>query len=324
MNIIKLKDVTMPEGLKISSFFNENLKGKYAYWIQMRYIFPFSSINYEDYVKYEQASEIEMTNKCIPKHIDLYGRDDCMFYFNNYIDTTETQRINSIDSFKIYNSYTPDYDITINDLKCFRTWLANQLLLLNTIVDENGNNTYSDLYTSDQTHMLEYYKNNMYNDIVKYLDKFGNSTISLNTVISTGCECCNSVNNLNTFNEINNCSDAGDIYRKNIKSFMVDTFSNINFWKDKNKTFLALFKKYIDNIITVGLVIPEATGSALNNNIYTTCNCNINNANFTKTLEKLSEALQYIIEDKIVGHQNFICDAFNDWSVNLYEKMYWK
>ena len=40
MNIIKLRDIVLSNDYKIADFYNANLKGKYAYWVQMRYIFP--------------------------------------------------------------------------------------------------------------------------------------------------------------------------------------------------------------------------------------------------------------------------------------------
>ena len=54
MNIVKLNDILIPESFKLAEFFNSKLKGKYAYWVQMRYIFPLDSLDYKTYIKYEQ------------------------------------------------------------------------------------------------------------------------------------------------------------------------------------------------------------------------------------------------------------------------------
>ena len=49
MNIIKFKDQIRP----LDDLFNTYLKGKYAYWIQMRYVVPFEYISQAEYIKYE-------------------------------------------------------------------------------------------------------------------------------------------------------------------------------------------------------------------------------------------------------------------------------
>ena len=40
-------------------------------------------------------------------------------------------------------------------------------------------------------------------------------------------------------------------------------------------------------------------------------------------LKRLSQSLQYIAEGNMMGHKNYIHDAFKDWSTNLYELMEW-
>ena len=37
-----------------------------------------------------------------------------------------------------------------------------------------------------------------------------------------------------------------------------------------------------------------------------------------------NKGIEYIIDDAIVGHKNFIYDALYDWSKNAYEYMNWK
>ena len=322
MNIVKLNDILMSENYSIAKLFNTQLKGKYAYWIKMRYIFPLSSLDYKTYIKYEQMTDIQLAGTNILPHIDLYSEECCMLEFaQRYIDASATEDANSICDFKLSNAYSTDYDVDINKLKSFRTWLASELLLMNT--DEN--NQYMGKYTALQTHMLEYYKNNMYNDIVKYLDIFGNSyTPSFSNSLGTACACCSTSNTVNDLISIDTCN-ALETYKKNIYAFMVDTFSDIEFWKACNKSFLTLFKKYIDNIITINLTLQKDVETSYNVNLYATCNCSSNsNDSFKIILNNLSTAIQYIIDDDIVGHKNFIYDAFNSWCTNAYEKMNWK
>lgn len=325
MNIIKLKDIVMPNEYSISIFFNEKLKGKYAYWIKMRYIFPLDSLNYNAYIKYEQMTDMQMTGSNVLPHIDLYSEECCMIEFaQRYIDAAATEEANSIHIFKTSNMYSADYDIDINELKSFRSWLADELLSMNT----NDEGHYMNAYTPAQTHMLEYYKNNMYNDVVKYLDMFkGSSIVPLTLItdsVSSSCSCCNNSNAINVVQPDSSCN-ALENYRKNIYAFMVETFSSIDFWKACNKSFLRLFKRYIDNIIKTNLTLPNVIETSYNADIYALCKCSSSNDdNFKKMMNNLSIAIQYIIDDEIAGHKNFIYDAFNRWSANAYEKMNWK
>ena len=318
MNIIKLKDILMPDFYPVANLFNTKLKGKYAYWIKMRYIFPLDSIDFDTYIKYEQmdnAEFVEIANT-VP-HIDLYSTyySQCIIeFFQDYIDATETEKVNDIYQYEVSNAYSADYDVDIDVLKSFRSWLANELLKLNT--DANGNP--SGMYSFEVIHMLEYYKNNMYNDVIKYLDAFGYSKVSLISNKTT-CGCCASASiDINTGIDV---CDSVATYRNNIKEYMIALFSDVEFWKNKNKSFLTLLKKYIDNILRVGFTLPNVTETSFTID----CQCTNGNSNILKRiLENLSTALQYIIDDNIIGHKNFIYDSLYDWSKNAYERMSWK
>lgn len=314
MNIVKFKDIVLTDACKFSKFFNENLKGKYAYWVKMRYIFPLNSLDYKTYIQYEQLDNVYMLDEKMLPHIDLYSEECCMFNFaQDYIDIDATELANNINDFRTANEYVADSDIDINKLRNFRAWLANEILLFNTSVD----GSYLDNLTSNQIHMLEFYKNNMYNDIVKTLSIFGMEN-AFTTLKTNTCGCCNSINTVNLTNTVG-CNSV-DIYVNNIHNLMVQTFENIDFWMQFNKDFLSVFKKYIDNIIKTGLIINKQ----LSNELTLKCNCNddkINAAN--NMLKKLSEALEYMINSDIKGHVNFIHDALYNWADQLYDKMSW-
>jgi hypothetical protein len=317
MNIIKLKDIVMPSECRFSKFFNENLKGKYAYWIQMRYIFPLESLDYKTYIKYEQFEDVDFVRLDTKPHIDLYDEECNMYNFvHDYIDHDATEIANAISDFRTSNDYVADADIDITKLRKFRTWLATEILAFNTNIEGEYINDLS----VNHLHMLEYYKNNMYNDLVKYLSVFGDDTsFSAFSNTTTGCACCNGSTLYNLTN-ISSCN-ALDIYKKNIHKLMVQTFSDVTFWTKFNKDFIAVFKKYIDNIIKTGLIISLSKKSDL----YIQCNCNdkSNNA-YELILRNLSEALEYIINDEIKGHSNFIYDALYNWADQLYDHMSWE
>ena len=303
MNIVKLKDKVMPNECSFANFFNEKLKGKYAYWIQMRYIFPLDSMDYITYIKYEQLDDIDFLKPDILPHIDLYTEECCMYEFSyKYIDHNATSISNTIriNDYKIANNYVSDPDIDISDLRNFRSWLANELLLLNTAED----GTYLNNLTENQIHMLEYYKNDMYNDVVKQLNIFGKDN-AFTITSANNCGCC-SINTSGLYNLTNSyVCNALDTYVKNLHILMVQTFEDINFWLCFNKEFISVFKKYIDNIIKTGLIINKP----VNSNLYIGCNCNSLKDASNIILRNLSEALQYIIDDEYNNHINFITDS---------------
>lgn len=321
MNIVKLKDVLMPEQFKMAEFFNTKLKGKYAFWIQMRYIFPLDSLCYQKYIKYEQMDPMDFLKETTLPHIDLYSEEYCMIDFVNiFIDLCETEEINNIYEYKASNAYATDADIDISSIRIFRTWLASELLKLNKgIYDEHLGK-----YSMEVVHMLEYYKNGMYNDVIKYLDIFGNASaeIAFNSANSS-CGCANNINliNVNSTGTLNVC-DPKQIYVGNIHKLMVKTFENVDFWISVNKDFIKIFKKYIDNIIKVGFVIniPKTPDRFIECNCSNSKNDSLNN----NILSKLSIALGYIIDNDVVGHTNYIHDALYNWAEYLYDYMYWE
>ena len=318
MNIVKLKDIVMPSEFRLSKFFNENLKGKYAYWIQMRYIFPLNSLDYKTYIQYEQMDPVHFLGPDMLPHIDLYSEDCCMYDFAQiYIDHDATELANAINYYRTANEYVADFDIDINKLRNFRSWLANEILMFNTSVDGG----YLDNLTVNQIHMLEYYKNNKYNDVIKQLNIFGfEDAFTLPSPTKSGCCCNNNVATLYTLTPNTSCN-AIDIYTKNLHVLMVQTFEDVNFWMQFNKDFIAVFKKYIDNIIKTGLIINTTDTKA----VYTTCTCNNNAINASNSLlQNLSTALQYIIDDEVTGHLNFIHDSLYNWADLLYDNMSWK
>lgn len=318
MNIIKLNDRIMPDECRFSQFFNEKLKGKYAYWIKMRYIFPLDSLDSRTYIKYEQMYEEDFTNEDTPQHIDLHSEECNMFNFaQNYVDHNYTELANSIVTYKTSNDYVADPDIDISKLRKFRSWLAEEILKFYS----NSDGEYIGDLDNNYLHVLEYYKNNMYNDIIKYLSVFGSNTEMFNTNKSD-CGCCSNTSTISTL-QLSNVStcNAIDIYRKNIHVAMVQLFSDVNFWMKFHKDFIGLFKKYIDNIIKTGLIVSISDKV----NLYIVCNCSDkSNDSYISILKNLSEALKYIKNDDVKNHNNFIYDALYNWADKLYDYMFWE
>ena len=118
MNLIKFKDNIRPG----DAYFNTYLKDQYAYWVRMRYVIPMSVISIHDYVSLER--DIDLLNTLDPIYWDLEDPSD----LKAYIDEVETNKINDPKTYEHHNRYVCDPDITTDEVKKFRTWLAQQLL----------------------------------------------------------------------------------------------------------------------------------------------------------------------------------------------------
>lgn len=320
MNIIKLKDEIMPQEIKYSEYFNKHLKGKYAYWVQMRYIVSFDHMRHEGYVACEEdiTKLLQKPDGSYPKPYGAPSLDVYDMVVLKYVDTIETDRINNTIEFRMKNSYSPDDDITVDELKIFRTWLAKELLKMDqTELGEQKKSSFTDI----ETHVLQYYANDMYDNTVKILTEFGSmKTISLNSIGTSSCGCHGS--NLSSLynTELNTC-DPLSIYKKNIYNKMVEMFSTESFWSQWASEFINEFKKYIDNIIKCNFVLSTSEWYSE----FVDCGCqNKSEQNkYIEILKRLSTSLGYIRDKKVTGHKNYITDSLYDWAHLLYEKMYW-
>jgi hypothetical protein len=339
MNIIKFNDILMPEigefaneisipiyknmdlvgedTMTIASFYNKHLKGKYAYWIQMRYVVSFDHMRHEGYVACEEDVNalLQREDGTWPKPYGAPALDIYMGGLMEYVDEIETDKINSTVEFRLRNKYVTDEDITVDEIKQFRTWLAMELLKMDQT--ELGEPKHSK-FTPIEEHVLEYYASGTYDSTIKILSEFGSSDVTY-THIGSDCGCAGS--NLSSLysTSLSPLCDSITIYRKNIKLKMVEMFSNIDFWAQWSPEFIGVFKKYIDNIIQLGFVVGERDSDRFKD-----CTCKSNTSNIhNDILERLSMALGYIMKNDICGHKNYIYDALYDWSSQLYEFMIW-
>lgn len=311
-----------------SVFFNEKLKGRYAWWIGLKYAVPIDEeegMGVSGYTACEQEHS-RLTDPSSVYHtyyISTYTQYDLI---SGFVDMTETDAVNSISKILSSNEYITDPDITIDDLKLFRRWLAAALLRMDQ--DSAGDQMNKD-YTPEVTHMLEYYKADMADDTVKWLSKFGSSSVSVISSSSApahSCGCSSTTNISSLYGSSLASCDALYIYMKNIQSLMVQTFSSINFWitrREESKEFIAEFKKYIDNILSLDL--PLSTDITSQTSSLLSCSCSQKNRSGVgrDILMRLSESLGYIYDNDTTGHKNYISDAFSDWAAYLYESMFW-
>lgn len=315
MNIIKLKDVIID-----SEFFNEKLKGKYAIAFNYNYIFPLGVSGISEtaaqiiYIERQQPEEIsgEMDLDILDGTSVHVIRNSDYLVFDEYSEYVEIS--DSLDKYLYLNEFTTDDDIALDDLKRFRTWLAEALY---------ANDTWIDQWSRDpdkHRDMLLYYIHEMYDRVVKSLMKF-NSYVDINNISKqSGCGCFN--NAVTYTSDVLSVCDPLLIYRHNIYKYMIEIFSDISYWLGQEE-ICGEMKKYIDNIIKTNLPLASVTLY----DIFADCTCINIDANEQDTLmnilKRLSVSLGYIIDHNTSGNRNYIASAFLDWSTYLYEKMRW-
>lgn len=303
MNIIKFKD-SIKEG---DNLFNDKFRGKYCWWVNCRWAVSFDDISADMFVTLS-------INNDIPEDVDniLTTVDE----YRGFVDIVETERINNqVSTFQLINNNTGE--IPIDDLKRFRTWLAQSLM--DIAKDVYDNETDSSGYDYETDVMLNFYANNMQDDIVKALAHF--SLSQRQAAITTGCQCNQNPFDVNISSLGQTVCDAEMMYRDGIYNKMVSVFSNIDFWSSK-VDFLPLFIKYIEGILKAGL--PLRNRLDLHRPDYCDCTCvSTDETAMRSILTQLVQALKYIIAGTAANHRNFIYTALNNWSTKLYENMYW-
>ena len=163
MNIVKLKDIKLDESCGLSSdkidLFNAQFKGRYVHCINWTYLVPLEKMNNEDAITL--SKELQEGTTTITS-IDQYP----WFYLHElaeYVDENDTEKVNAIYKYIEYNSFTPDKELTLEQIKMFRTWLATMLFNLLSKEPDVEKNTIA---------MLNYYKNEMNDNVIDTLASF--------------------------------------------------------------------------------------------------------------------------------------------------------
>jgi hypothetical protein len=294
MNLIKFKDNIRPG----DAYFNTYLKDQYAYWVRMRYVIPMSVISISDYVSLER--DIDLLKTLDPIYWDLEDPGD----MKAYIDEVETNKINDPKTYEHHNRYVCDPDITTDEVKKFRTWLAQQLL-------QNRTNDWK------EERVFKYYVGGMMDDTVRW---FAESAAQLagptgnlqptNPITTTPCG-CGQVSTQNS-NSLRVC-DPLLIYRESIRNQMMALFSDLYFWLGLPLPLLKEIKIYLDHITRLGLQLRKTDDRFID-----CCDKNSNKIN----LEGVSKAFEYMILDEVNGNKNFIAGQLRTLA-NVYEWLYW-
>ena len=273
-----------------------------------------------------QAIQKDITTTSIDQYPWLYLHE-----LTDYVDRNDTEKVNAIYKYIEYNSFTPDKELTLEQIKIFRTWLATVLFNLLSKEPDVEKNTIA---------MLNYYMNEMNDNVIDTLASFhvdmpqvgvynvgvqGVTGIDIiSSIKKSSCSCTHSsiAAMLAQPSSVSVC-DPIAIYRKALYSQMVDVFSDIKFWMKREKELLLEIKRYIDAIIKLNLPL---TASQYVSELYD-CNCLTSTDSaqerLMSILKNLSTAFEYMANDKVTGNKNFIGDTLNQWATKLYEIMRW-
>ena len=342
MNIVKLKDIILKEPCGLSpekiELFNTKFKGRYVHCINWTYLVPLEAMDNEAAIELSKELCIDLFSdlKAMQKGITTTTSIDNYPWFylhelTEYVDENDTEKVNAIYKYIEYNSFTPDKELTLEQIKMFRTWLATVLFNLLSKEPDVEKNTIA---------MLNYYKNEMTDDVIDTLASFHVDMPQVN-IYTAGVQGVTGINILSPINK-SSCScthssiaamlaqpssvsvcDPIAIYRRALYSQMVDVFSDINFWMQREKELLLEIKRYIDAIIKLNLPL---TASQYVSELYD-CNCLTSTDSaqerLMSILKNLSTAFDYMVNDKVTGNKNFIGDTLNQWATKLYEIMRW-
>lgn len=324
MNIIKFKDA-FKEG---DDKFNASFRGKYCYAVKWTVAVPVGAISEREYIA---ACKSKTEEDDYDYDFEFINIDD----YSGQIDNTVTNKINSVTDYTYYNAHVSE-DFTIDQLKRFRTAVAESMLSAKSLWDDEYDPSLADAIES----MLSYYANGMWDCALKSLVmmssfqpvsvttssaccqpdgvvNFSSSVINANTRTSS-CDCgCQYDSEAELMAEKGFCMSS---YRKNIYNLMVRVFSDIAWWKLIDRTVAGDTAKMIDAILAAGLKVN--TGSS--EPIFGDCGCSDVTIYSSQVLENASKALKMIESGDTAKNSNFIRSSLYEWASKLYEKMEWK
>lgn len=330
MNIVKFKDVMIEgedlERLEKAELFNELYRGKYCYCVNWKWCILMEDIDNTEFIRYSVTD-------AVPADIDFLDLE----LYTDYVDREATEKVNRMDAYILSNNYIPS-DFTLDQIKKFRTFVASALLANSQLWDDE----YDATITDKITHMLLYYKNGMWDTVIKMLASFSDYTsgISLSGTYTdcgcggttaagtikdsagiyktqTGCGCSSA----NAALLLTNTCDCTELYRTSIRNFMIDVFSDWKFWDRVSEIVVPDMIAMLKAILEAGLPLSFTTTDV----VYGDCSCMNNNTDETGKIivANLIKALEYIRDEAVVAHKNFIKNSLYAWASKLYERMEW-
>lgn len=311
MNIIKLNNNS------------EKFPGQYVFLTHWTFIYPLSEANQKIAIGMETYNEYMIEQELSKNDIEYFKLTNETL---DWIDWTETERINSIYTYLKLNKQAPaPDDIPVEFVKQFRLWFAN-FVLDNTLVDFNDEKSLTD-YQKRIKAILKYWAADMNTPLIKELELFYNNTISTvtNTAVSCGCGGTTGTSmNLNIFPGTFKCNPIDELYKSYINN-TVSILSDIQgFWKEFFTTdMIDWVIRYLEYIIKYNL--PLNFNSAYNGSQLT---CSMTNklaelnAESKQMIENIITSLNLIKECRENEQFNFVNKAMTNFG-KIYPYLQW-
>ena len=346
--------------------FNKYFKGRYCYAIRMTDIYLMipedselnNGIKPSEYVLYENGTYDKST-----KEIPVLSYDDYKSLIDNRNIYTPTPEAGSEFFMTLNRKYEDILGINMTDVYNYRQRVANYIFSYRKAKDYDDNYALKFLDVSNtkefcpkKLEMLKYYSENMTSETLETIKLFQDAVSSkVVTNASSGCGCgsnnnftytspsslsttpsctCQSntgVTNLSAvLNSIGSCN-IYQTYRKMMKAYMIETFSDAKFWLEIASNRVS--RTALINIITLTEQLIKSGISIFSNNTTFDLNypCGISSSDarydeFVQDMNNFIEALNLILESGTSGEPitrlSFVNNALATFA-SYYEYLQW-
>lgn len=367
MNIIKFKDIDCPSELNDKEInqvdrelFNTYFKGHYCYAIRMTDIYLMipedselnNGIKPSEYILYENGTYDKFT-----KEIPVLPYVDYKSLIDTYNVYTPAPEAGSEFFITLNRKYEDSLNIN-SDIYIYRRQVANSILW-NGMQKLEGKYALGFLdisntkeFCAKKLEMLKYYVEDMNSDTIETIKLFQDAMSSkIVTNPSPGCG-CNSNNSINYIPQLstpctcqsntgvtNLSSLLGSIgscniyqtYRKMMKAYMIETFSDVKFWLEIASNRVA--RTAIVDIIALTEQLIKSGISIFSNNTTFDLNypCGVSSSDarydaFVRDMSDFVEALNLILEAGATGEPiirlSFVNNALAAFA-SYYEYLQW-
>ena len=347
--------------------FNTYFKGRYCYAIRMTDIYLMipedselnNGIKPSEYILYENGAHDKSA-----KEIPVLPYDDYKSLIDNRNVYAPIPGAGSDFFIALNRKYEDVLDINMADVYNYRQRVANYILSFGIAKDSDNNYALGFLDVSNtkefcpkKLEMLKYYSEDMNSDTIETIKLFQDamsSKIVTNASVSSGCGCgsnnnftytssssltstpscsCHSsaVTDLSSLlGSIGSCN-IYQTYRKMMKAYMIETFSDVKFWLEIASNKVA--RTALINIITLTEQLIKSGISIFSNNTTFDLNypCSVSSSDvrydeFVRDMNNFIEALNLILEagetEGSMSRSSFINNSLATFA-SYYEYLQW-
>lgn len=257
---------------------NEKWKGNWVGCSNYKYLFLLEDWTFINEEKFDTGD--------FPMGIDILDLND---QIKSKIDWVETQKYWDVENLKKLNTFIPKNKIELIDVQLFKIWLGISL-------KTHGN------LSEVESAVCNYYANNEEDNVIRGMKLIVSPSDSNQFFAPCSKEF------IKTENDIS-------MYKRSMKNRMIETFSNIEFWK-KNEFILNDLIARLDAIITYNLPFYSDT-QCLDCCTLLSFNSEYNLINNT------SKSFRHIKLGEESQHNLYILQNLKDFFTNLFELCLW-